>query len=37
MPNFMLAYHGGEMPDTPEEGEQEMARWMAWMLSLIHI
>ena len=19
------------MPDTPEEGEQEMARWMAWM------
>lgn len=31
MPDFILAYHGGEMPETPEEGEQEMARWRKWM------
>lgn len=31
MPKFILAYHGGAMPDTPEESEKEMARWGAWM------
>ncbi len=31
MPDFMLAYHGGEMPETPEEGEKEMALWQKWM------
>lgn len=31
MPNYMLAYHGGGMPETKEEGERVMAAWMAWM------
>ena len=30
MPNYLLAYHGGKMPETPEEGEKEMAAWGAW-------
>lgn len=31
MPNYVFAYHGGKMPDTPEEGAKEMAKWQAWM------
>lgn len=31
MPKFILAYHGGGMPETPEEGEKEMAKWQAWL------
>lgn len=31
MPKFMFAYHGGGMPETPEEGEKEMAKWQAWL------
>ncbi len=31
MPQFIFAYHGGSMPDTPEEGEKAMAKWGAWM------
>lgn len=27
MPKFILAYHGGGMPETPEEGERAMAAW----------
>lgn len=30
MPNFVFAFHGGGMPETPEEGERMMAAWMAW-------
>ena len=30
MPNFVLAYHGGKRPETPEEGEAEMDRWRSW-------
>lgn len=30
MPKFIFAYHGGGMPDTPEEGERVMAEWGAW-------
>ncbi len=30
MANFIFAYHGGKMPDTPEEGAKEMAAWNAW-------
>jgi len=26
----MFAYHGGGMPETPEEGAQMMAAWNAW-------
>ena len=31
MPDFMLAYHGGKAPDTPEEGAKVMAAWTAWI------
>lgn len=31
MKKFLFVYHGGKMPDTPEEGAKEMARWQAWM------
>lgn len=30
MPKYILAYHGGSMPATPEEGEKVMAAWNAW-------
>jgi len=30
MPDYLLAYHGGGMPDTLEEGERVMAAWGAW-------
>lgn len=31
MPKFIFAYHGGGRPETPEAGEQEMAKWKAWL------
>lgn len=31
MPQFIFAYHGGTIPETPEEGEKVMAAWQAWM------
>lgn len=34
MGKFVLAYQGGEMPDTPEEGEKVTAAWMSWFGSL---
>ena len=34
MAEFMLAFHGGKMPDTPEEGAKAMAAWGAWMEGL---
>ena len=34
MPDFMFAYHGGKMPDTPEEGAKVMAAWEAWYADL---
>lgn len=30
MSKFMFVYHGGGMPDTPEEGARMMAAWNAW-------
>lgn len=30
MPDFVFAYHGGSMPDTPEEGAKVMAAWNEW-------
>ena len=29
-----LGYHGGSMPETPQEGEKVMAAWNSWMGSL---
>lgn len=31
MANYILAYHGGKMPDTPEEGAKVMEAWRTWM------
>ncbi len=31
MPNYIIAYHGGAKPETPEEGTKHMARWKAWV------
>ncbi len=30
MPKYIFAYHGGGAPTSPEEGQKEMAAWMAW-------
>lgn len=30
MANYVLAYHGGGMPETEEEGRKVMAAWEAW-------
>ena len=31
MPKYVLAYHGGSMPETKEEQGKVMAAWGAWM------
>ena len=31
MPKYVLAYHGGDKPKTPEEGAKNMAAWQAWL------
>ena len=31
MPNYLLAYHGGKKPESPEEGAKGMAKWKAWV------
>jgi hypothetical protein len=31
MPKYVLAYHGGEMPESDEEQAQHMAAWGEWM------
>ena len=30
MPDFMLAYHGGTIPETEAEQQASMAAWGAW-------
>ena len=32
--NYLLVYHGGEMPETPEAGAKVLATWNAWFASL---
>ena len=37
MPNYIIAYHGGNKSETPEEGTKDMERfqaWVAWVDSL---
>ena len=31
MPDYIIAYHGGEKPENPEEGAKHMAKWKAWV------
>jgi hypothetical protein len=34
MPEYVLAYHGGKMPETPEEGAKQRANFNAWVTGL---
>ena len=34
MPDYILAYHGGREPDSPEEGAKQFERWKAWLADL---
>jgi len=34
MANYLLLYHGGSQPSTPEEGAKVMADWTNWFGSL---
>jgi len=31
MSNYVLSYHGGRTPESPEEGAKQMAKWKAWV------
>ena len=31
MPQFIMTYHGGSKPKTPEEGQAHMQRYMEWI------
>ena len=31
MSNYVIAYHGGKKPETPEEGAKHMEKWKAWV------
>jgi hypothetical protein len=34
MAKFLMAYHGGRAPDTPEEGAEVADAWEAWFASM---
>ena len=34
MSNYVFAYHGGNKPESPEEGAKLMAKWQAWLSGL---
>jgi len=34
MAKFAFVYHGGKMPESPEEGQRVMAAWGAWYESM---
>ena len=34
MPNYLLAYHGGKMPDSQDAVAKVMASWEKWMKTL---
>ena len=34
MPQFIITYHDGSQPESPEEGQKQMAEWMAWVEEL---
>ena len=34
MPNFMIAYYGGNRPSSKEEGMAQMKKWKSWVKGL---
>jgi hypothetical protein len=34
MSEFVYLYRGGERPNSPQQGEQEMQKWVAWLNEL---
>ncbi len=34
MAKYLFVYHGGGIPDSPEEGERLMAAWGQWFASM---
>jgi hypothetical protein len=34
MAEYIIAYHGGKKPESPEEGAKHMAKWKAWVSDL---
>lgn len=34
MSEFVYLYRGGERPSSPEQGEQHMQKWVAWLKEL---
>ena len=34
MANYVLVYHGGSMPETPEEGANVMKAWTDWFQTI---
>ncbi len=34
MSSYVLFYHGGKKPESPEEGAKHMAKWKAWVHDL---
>jgi len=34
MSTYIIAYHGGKKPDSPEEGAKHMGKWQDWIKSL---
>jgi hypothetical protein len=31
MPKYIIAYHGGSQPESPEEGAKQMEKWKTWV------
>ena len=34
MEEFLFLYRGGDRPDSPEQGDQVMQKWVSWMADL---
>ncbi len=34
MPKFIFTYHGGNKPETPEQGQKNMEDWKKWAAEL---
>ena len=34
MPQYLIVYHGGDQPSSPEEGKQHFAKYKEWLSSL---